>query len=89
MLLIEPTMAYDREIQAFRQDFADHGDMDGSGNLRRFERTNDNTFVYKKVLSEFLTEAEVVSGDDFQGFSRGCKFSHMIHSGDSFRVKWH
>ena len=41
MLLIEPTMEYDREIQAFRQDFADHGDMDGSGNLRRFERTED------------------------------------------------
>ena len=31
MKLIEPTMAYDREIQAYRQEFLDTGDsMDGA-----------------------------------------------------------
>ncbi len=41
MLLLEPTMEYDAAIRAFRRDFAENGDMDGSGNLRRFERTED------------------------------------------------
>ena len=41
MLLIEPTMEYDAAIRAFRGDFAANGDMDGSGSLRRFERTED------------------------------------------------
>ena len=41
MLLIEPTMAYDAAIRAFRRDFAENGDMDGSGNLRRYARTED------------------------------------------------
>ena len=41
MLLIEPTMEYDRAIQTFRQDFLDGGDMDGSGSLRRYARTQD------------------------------------------------
>lgn len=41
MLLIEPTMEYDRAIQAFRRDFHEGGDMDGSGFLRRYERTRD------------------------------------------------
>ncbi len=41
MLLVEPTMQYDRAIQAFRRDFLEQGDMDGSGNLRRFERTEE------------------------------------------------
>ena len=41
MLLIEPTIAYDAAIRAFRRDFADNGDMDGSGSLRRYARTED------------------------------------------------
>ena len=42
MKLIEPTMAYDEEIQAYRREFLEAGDsMDGCGFLRRFERTED------------------------------------------------
>ena len=40
--LIEPTMEYDKQIQAFRQEFlAIEGSMDGCGSLRRFDRTQD------------------------------------------------
>lgn len=36
MLLIEPTMAYAKDIEAYRQEFLDiDGSMDGSGSLRR------------------------------------------------------
>lgn len=42
MKLIEPSMAYDREIQAYRREFLEAGNsMDGCGALRRFERTED------------------------------------------------
>ena len=41
MLLVEPTMEYDRAVQAFRRDFLDAGDMDGSGSLLRYARTRD------------------------------------------------
>ncbi len=35
MKLIEPTMEYDRQIQAYRQEFLDFGgSMDGCGSLR-------------------------------------------------------
>ena len=41
MLLVEPTLEYDRAVQAFRRDFLDGGDMDGSGSLLRYARTQD------------------------------------------------
>ena len=42
MKLIEPTIAYDRQIQAYRREFLEAGgSMDGCGSLRRFERTQD------------------------------------------------
>ena len=42
MKLIEPTMAYDREIQAYRQEFlTEGGSMDGCGSLRRLESTQE------------------------------------------------
>ena len=42
MKLIEPTIAYDRQIQAYRREFLEYGgSMDGCGSLRRFERTED------------------------------------------------
>lgn len=42
MKLIEPTMEYDQQIQAYRQEFlAFGGSMDGCGSLRKFERTQD------------------------------------------------
>ncbi len=42
MKLIEPSMEYDRQIQAYRQEFLTYGgSMDGCGSLRRFEKTED------------------------------------------------
>ena len=42
MKLIEPTMEYDKQIQAYRQEFLDsQGSMDGCGPLRRFEKTQE------------------------------------------------
>ena len=42
MRLIEPTIEYDAQIQAYRQEFLDlGGSMDGCGSLRRFDRTED------------------------------------------------
>ena len=42
MKLIEPSMEYDAQIQAFRQEFLNiEGSMDGCGSLRRFDRTQD------------------------------------------------
>ena len=42
MILTEPTMAYDAQIRAFRQDFLDAGSpSEGSGSLLRYERTAD------------------------------------------------
>ena len=38
MRLIEPTMEYSEQIQAYRQEFLDNGDsMDGTGGLRNFD----------------------------------------------------
>ena len=38
MKLIEPTMEYDRQIRAYRQEFMESGDsMDGTGGLSKFE----------------------------------------------------
>ena len=37
--LIEPTIEYDKEIQAYRSEFLTNGDsMDGCGMLRRYEK---------------------------------------------------
>lgn len=42
MKLIEPTMKYDKQIQAYRQEFLIFGgSMDGCGSLRKLERTQD------------------------------------------------
>ena len=42
MKLIEPSMEYAAQIQAFRQEFLNtEGSMDGCGSLRRFDRTRD------------------------------------------------
>ena len=42
MKLIEPTMEYDRQIQAYRREFMEtEGSMDGCGSLRRFETTRE------------------------------------------------
>lgn len=42
MKLIEPSMAYDKQIQAYRREFLTYGgSMDGCGSLRRFDNTQD------------------------------------------------
>ena len=42
MILIEPTMEFDKEIQAFRQEFINAGGtMDGCGSLKSSEYTED------------------------------------------------
>ena len=42
MMLIEPTMEYDRQIRVYRKEFLDCGDsMDGTGALERFENPQD------------------------------------------------
>ena len=42
MKLIEPTMEYEKQIQAYRQEFLDSGDsMDGTSSLRRFDKSAD------------------------------------------------
>lgn len=42
MFLLEPSIEYDEQIQAFRKEFlACEGSMDGCGSLRRFDRTQD------------------------------------------------
>ncbi|MBR5287342.1 MAG: GNAT family N-acetyltransferase [Clostridia bacterium] len=42
MKLIEPSMTYDRQIQAFRREYLKSGDsMDGSSSLRKFGSTQD------------------------------------------------
>ncbi len=42
MKLVSPSMDYDMQIQAYRQEFLTAGgSMDGCGSLRRFERTQD------------------------------------------------
>jgi predicted acetyltransferase len=54
MLLIEPTMDYDKQIQAFRKEFLNAGDMDGSSHLRKYAKTEDwinHTIEYKSSES--------------------------------------
>lgn len=42
MRLIEPTMEYDAQIQAYRQDFLNDGSLaDGTGSVLRYESTRD------------------------------------------------
>ena len=42
MKLVEPTMEYSRQIQAYRKEFLDCGDsMDGTEGLRRYENPKD------------------------------------------------
>ena len=42
MLLIEPTMEYDKQIQDFKQDFIiNEASLEGSGSLRKYETTEE------------------------------------------------
>ena len=63
MKLIEPTMEYDRQIQAYRSEFLHPGlSMDGGGSLIRFDRTRDwLDHVEKKKRPETLPPDRVPS----------------------------
>ena len=42
MKLVEPSMEYDAQIQAYRKEFLDFGgSMDGTNSLRKYEKTQD------------------------------------------------
>ena len=65
MLLIEPTMDYDKEIRAFREEFLTAGDMDGSSHLRSYLNTEDwinHTLEYKKgkTPNGFVTTTQYI-----------------------------
>lgn len=66
MQLIAPSMAYDKEIQAFRQEFLnDGGSMDGCGSLRRFERTQDWIDQVESLKRVETTPADLVPMTQF------------------------
>ena len=55
MKLIEPTMEYDRQIQAFRREYLASGDsMDGSSSLRKFERTQDWLDQLEPLTTQYI-----------------------------------
>ncbi|MCR5683175.1 MAG: GNAT family N-acetyltransferase [Clostridiales bacterium] len=63
MMLIEPTMEYDRQIRAYRKEFLDAGDsMDGTGGLREFENPQDwIEYVYRHKDPRMVPEGRVPS----------------------------
>jgi len=55
MKLIEPSMEYDRQIQAYRREFLESGDsMDGGASLRKFDRTQDWLDQLEPLTSQFI-----------------------------------
>ena len=66
MQLIAPTMAYDKQIQAYRREFLASGDsMDGCGSLRRFERTQDWLDQIEALKRPETTPPELVPGTQY------------------------
>ncbi|MBR3059853.1 MAG: GNAT family N-acetyltransferase [Oscillospiraceae bacterium] len=61
MKLIEPSLAYDAQIQTFRREFLEHGgSMDGCGSLRRFDRTQDWLDQVEALKREETTPPDMV-----------------------------
>ena len=66
MKLIEPSMEYDRQIQAFRKEFLQYeGSMDGCGSLRRFERTQDWIDQVESLKRPETTPPDLVPSTQF------------------------
>ncbi|MBQ6527513.1 MAG: GNAT family N-acetyltransferase [Clostridia bacterium] len=64
--LIEPTIQYDRQIQAFRKEFLDaEGSMDGCGSLKRFETTQEWLDQVQALRSIETTPPELVPMTQF------------------------
>lgn len=59
MKLIEPTMEYDRQIQAFRREYLeDGGSMDGSSSLRKFDNTQDWLDQLEPLTTQYICVRE-------------------------------
>ena len=55
MKLIKPTMEYDQQIQAFRQEYLEYGgSMDGSGSLRKFDKTQDWLDQLESLTTQYI-----------------------------------
>ena len=66
MKLIEPTLAYEQQLQEFRRDFLAHGgSMDGCGPLRRFESIPDWLDWVERMKREETTPAEFVPASQY------------------------
>lgn len=66
MKLIEPTMEYDRQIQAYRQEFLEYGgSMDGCGSLRRFDDTRDWIDQIEALKREETTPSHLVPSTQY------------------------
>ena len=66
MKLIEPTIEYDRQIQAYKQEFLAMGNsMDGCGPLRRFETTQDWLDFNTSMKSRETAPAHLVPSTQF------------------------
>ena len=66
MKLIEPTMEYDEQIQAFRREFLEtEGSMDGCGSLRRFENTKNWIDQVNALKREETTPPGLVPSTQF------------------------
>ena len=59
MKLIEPTMEYDQQIQAFRREYLESGDsMDGSSQLRKFDNTRDWLDQLEPLTTQYICVRE-------------------------------
>lgn len=57
--LVEPTMAYDRQIQAFRQEYLrSGGSMDGSSSLRKYDKTQDWLNQLEPLTTQYICVRE-------------------------------
>ena len=66
MRLIEPTRAYAREMEAYRQSFLEFGgSMDGCGSLRRFENIEDWFLQVEAMKRPETTPPELVPCSQF------------------------
>ncbi|MBE6885244.1 MAG: GNAT family N-acetyltransferase [Ruminococcaceae bacterium] len=55
MKLIEPTMEYDQQIQAFRREYLKYGEsMDGSSSLRKFEKTQEWLDQIEALTTQYI-----------------------------------
>ena len=66
MKLIEPTMEYDKQIQAYRREFLEtEGSMDGCGSLRRFETTQEWLYQVEALKRPETTPPQLVPSTQY------------------------